>query len=246
MLDLALAGVVDQPVPAPVGGRVPGLAHQWIIDDGTTFTDITLVDAVGGINGTVQNTSASWPEWVASGGRWGGTGLRGAGDAARHVTIPNLPSLNGSNYTVCWWIIQTIASLSRGFAVDWSDGVASPAGAVAAIMHREVGAPTNSNRVYGNAINRGTPSGTCTALDIWCHHSITWNGANGEYFTDGISALGPWAEAGGAPSASDTIRLFSTQLGANHAENMIVSDLRVYNRALSASEILTVMTGANS
>lgn len=78
------------------------------------------------------------------------------------------------------------------------------------------------------------------AVDTTEHHCITGEGATLKHYVNGLPASITWSGTGtqAQPTAHSTARCFgSFNSGAGPMTNIIVSDVRIYNRALTESEV---------
>jgi len=82
----------------------------------------------------------------------------------------------------------------------------------------------------GGALRTGT-----LTVNKWYHIFFTYDGANSRVYTNAILADGPTAQT--APSA-ETYNLILMGLSVTYSSGGILDDLRIYNRALSAEEIM--------
>lgn len=206
-----------------------GLLSWWLSlpqgGKGNTFFDIA-----GKNHGTLTNG----PTWVAN-TRSGAIGpaldFDGSDD---HVLVPNTTQLEPSTVTVCGWFRMRAWSgydnlIGKSNSV-WSRGFAL-------VAH-----PESSGRI-GFFINNYTSGGlayiaqSSVSLDRWYFLCGTYDLANVRFYVDGIEA----ASSAFSTAINYTLTTDGFFIGRNHsslsAPNCVAADFRIYNRALSASEV---------
>ena len=207
------------PVPS---GPTPVAAFSF--DEGSGST---VADASGnGNNGTVANTT-----WAAAGKY--GKALSFNGTSSR-VTVPNAASLQ----------------LSAGMTLEaW----VNPATTTAA--WRDVIYKGNDNYyLMGTTDHSGVPAGGGTfagananafaasalATNSWTYLATTYDGANLRLYVNGTLAA-TQAKTGAITSSTNPLTIGSDPIWGQYF-NGLIDDVRIYNTALTASQIQTDMT----
>jgi glucose/arabinose dehydrogenase len=207
---------------------VPVASYSFNAGSGTTLADTS---------GSGNNGTLSGATWVV-GGRYGGAlSFDGLND---WVTVPDAASLDlRTGMTVEAWVKpSSLANTWRTVAVKETSG-----GLVYSLF-----ANSSANRPNGHVIAGGTyrevVGGAQIALNAWTHLAITYDGANVRLYVNGTQA-GTLAATGTMATSGMPFRI-----GGNSVWNEwfkgLIDELRVYNRALSASEIQNDMNTAIS
>jgi glucose/arabinose dehydrogenase len=216
--DIAAATTVDAP-PAPAG-----LVAGYTFDAGS---GLTLADVSGnGNNGTISG-GTSWTT-----GKYGGA-LSFNGSTGR-VSVPSSPSLGlSSAMTLMAWI-QPTASQS-----GWRT-----------IMQRQ------SDAYFLNASNDSgplRPSGggtfggdtswvtgtTASPVNAWTHVALTYDGATLRLYVNGTQ-VATGAASGAIQSSTNPLWIGGNNPYGEYFQGLI-DEARVYNRALSATDIQAAM-----
>ena len=72
-------------------------------------------------------------------------------------------------------------------------------------------------------------------LNTWTHIAVTYNGSRVVLYTNGASQS--FADTGNLASNSDNV-FIGSESGADRQFSGLIDEVKIYNRALSASEIL--------
>jgi hypothetical protein len=198
---------------------------------GTTWTDIAA-----GNNGTLING----PTFNSANG--GSIVFDGVDD---YVSIPNNNSLvfGNNNFTVSIWIKTPLASTGEGTPSQWGPiiskgcGTSAPSGTWWFAQNS-----TNSNRITFNISSNpgGTfVTGTTTPilLDGWHNIVFTRIGSTGSMYTD--STLTNTDTSSDSNLSSTTpLWIAGTSPSATKRTSMTLSQVQIYNRSLSAIEVL--------
>jgi hypothetical protein len=215
-------------VPINARAAVPGLVAAYGFEEGSGST---LNDNSGNSNnGTLQNG----PSWVTNGKF--GKALRFDGGNDR-VSIPDSNSLDlTTGMTLEAWVYPT--SIESG----WD-----------AILIKEYGSgPTYSILANGdgntpytyissNNIGYGAGGGTTLPVNSWTHVAATFDGATIRLFLNGTQVKTVSFSGAIQVSARELFIGGSTFL-SNEGFPGVIDEVRIYNRALSASEIASDMT----
>ena len=206
--------------------QVASLVAAYAFNEGagTTVADISGNGNTGTISGATWTTSGKF-----------GNALTFNGTSAM-VTIPNAASLNlTSGMTLEAWVYPTAAPTNWRAVVDKNvDGYYLMAST-------NVG---NRPAVGGTwtAGNQNTIGPSVLAVNTWTHLAATFDGAMVRLFVNGVQVA---TQAQVTPLASSTGTL---QIGADSyaGENFAgrIDEVRIYNRALSATEIQIDMATA--
>jgi hypothetical protein len=212
------------------------LVGWWKFDDGN---GTTAVDSAGGHNGTLING----PTWT-TGQIGGGLKFDGIND---YVEVPNNASLEPGYITLSAWIRPDI--LSRDMVLIGKSNYSNATAEQYDLAIKPSGIPYSSiKRNSSCAIGQGWKGVFSThplTIGQWCLVTSTWDGSvfklyiNGE-LTDSNSNV-PAGFIDSCPGG--TLRFgiwWSKDLCAFQG---VMDDVRIYNRALSADEVLQLYAG---
>src|SRR2546421_41505 len=208
--------------PSPAGAQTPGLVAAYAFNEGS---GTTVADASGNNNnGTI--TAATW----TTAGKFGNA-LAFNGTSAR-VTVPNAASLQlSTGMTLEAWVFPTGSLTSWRSVVDKTvDGY-------------YLMASTDQNNRPGvggtwTGGNQNVAAPTVLTINTWTHLAATFDGATVRLFVNGVQVA---SQAQTTPLATTPGTL---QMGANSYGEFFagrIDEVRIYNRALSATEIQTDM-----
>ncbi|HEY3181756.1 MAG TPA: LamG-like jellyroll fold domain-containing protein, partial [Gaiellaceae bacterium] len=201
-------------------GTGPVAAYSFDAGSGTTLADLSG----NGNNGTI--TGASW----TSGKNGGALSFNGS---SSYVTVPDAASLDLTTaMTVEAWIFATGSSFGTIVAKERTGG-GFPYGL------EQGGSDSDSY------VNTGTQyrSGISTlTLSTWTHLAGTYDGSTVRFYVNGILA-GSTTASGTLNQTSDPLRIGADLTWGEYFQGKI-DDVRVYNRALSTSEIQSDMAAA--
>lgn len=229
MIGGTVAGSCDVTCPAASAGAdvTSGLIHRWTFDENT---GTNAANAVGAQAGTLTN-GATWApgiygsavdldgsnDYVALGtmdvsGAASSIFLWLRADALTGNDIRFLAKANGSGEANHWWMLSTV------------DGILARA-------RLKTGGTTNT--VAGNF---ASPKQLTT--EKWQHIGFTYDGTNFKVYLDGV-------EVGNLPKtgALSTDNTVAAAIGRNGSDtaggyfNGKIDDVRIYNRALTATEV---------
>lgn len=150
-----------------------------------------------------------------------------------YVSVPNSSSLNPTNLTASVWAKSNVSTWNNyGFLLSKRDVY---------IIH-----PTQSGTVVNFYINNGswvsvgcTPT---TAITSWNMYTMTWDGTTLRCYINGVA--GGSSTPGGSINTSDTGELdIGKDDGQSRYFNGSEDEVRLYNRALSASEVRQLYKG---
>jgi hypothetical protein len=201
----------------------PGPVAAWSFDDGVGSV---LRASIGGLDGTIAGAT-----WSPAGRNGGALLFNGIDDM---VTVPPAAALNlTSGMTVEAWVYPTAlvtwrtVALKEGvndlaYALYASDATAKPEGLI---------------NVGGGAL---PANGTGTLpLNTWSHLATTFDGSMQRLFLDGVQ-IGSVAASGSLMQTIGALRIGGNSVWGEFFSGAL-DDMRIYNRALSTTEIQTDM-----
>ncbi len=225
--------------PAAQAGD-PTLIAWWKLDDGAGT--VVLDSSDYGNNGTVMNPNAGLGTggsvWFNDPERGMVISFNGADGSGAYVdTDVIIPALTLNNsFTWAFWAKQPAAQATNNDTIlgNRYGGTSSP-------LQFTKFTPTrfecyNDDGAYVNGINYNS-----IPADVWVHHALVIDGASQTYYRDGVPIL--------TNTMTKTMDENPFYMGADGfsgaAENWqgYLSDVRLYERALSAKEVLDVMAG---
>jgi Concanavalin A-like lectin/glucanases superfamily/Bacterial Ig domain/Purple acid Phosphatase, N-terminal domain len=210
-----------------------GLVAHWALDDGsgTTATDSSGNGNTGSlVNGPVWSTGVLAQALTFNG-------------AGSYVNVPHTAALNAYPLTIAAWIktgaTTAVSAIVNKFVAGTSNGyqLFVDNGRLCAWYLRDA-----ANYVYD-----GTSCTLAAAGFVdnrWHHVSFVVDAAGGRLFIDGVqrTALG-WAGTAGAPSTTQPVHLGDYAGAAGAVFSGLLDDVRIYNRALSPTEISNFYSG---
>ena len=200
-----------------------GLVAAFSFDEGSGST---VADASGnGNNGTVANTT-----WAAAGKY--GKALSFNGTSAR-VTVPNAASLQlSAGMTLEAWVNPaTTAAAWRDVIYKGNDNYYL----MGTTDHS--GAPAGGGTFAG--ANANAFAASALATNSWTYLATTYDGANLRLYVNGTLAA-TQAKTGTITSSTNPLTIGSDPIWGQYF-NGLIDDVRIYNTALSASQIQTDM-----
>jgi hypothetical protein len=217
---------VSAPVSVTVGnpGVSPvGLRAAYGLDQGSG----TLAPDSSGNNATGTLVGAGW----SAAGRFGGAlSLNGT---SGEVDLPGLGTFYKSGFTLEAWVRKQSSKLDVGLFGTWVSGQGG--GPMIWVDH---GAGRYRLTLGGSAGNY-LDSGRTPAIGQWQHVAATYDGSVARFYVDGSeTASAPFA---GNVGDSNTWRVGAYGATAGNFFDGLVDNVRIYSRALTASEIQTDM-----
>jgi glucose/arabinose dehydrogenase/chitodextrinase len=209
-----------------------GLAASWGFNENTGTTT-----ADGSGNGNTA-TLVNAPTWTAGQtGHGSALSFDGTND---NLTVPNSTSLNiaGSAITLSMWLKPTAAGGDHALIGKfWNAGMTSPYYQYGIEMQSGNTVPVFE--VGTSSGLRETSLGSAISTTAWTHLAIVFNGTQVQFYVNGALVSTK------ALSATLTARTNIMRMGADASPGQyykgLLDDVRIYNRALSASEVLTAM-----
>ena len=204
-----------------------GLAGNWTLDDGASAT--SFLDASGnGKTGTCSGGAC--PTWVSAAMNGGGYSFNGV---SNHITLPQV----FSHPTEMTWSILFKSNVSNAaeqrILVYNNDGV---------FFRINVNAGTpNLITAYAHGTSGGEYSSSTTAYDVTQWHVITATAKENDYlklYVDGQAIGSPVAIGGFRDLGGEYARYIGSARDSTLWANGIIDDVRIYNRALTAAEVL--------
>jgi len=208
-----------------------GIVGWWKLDDasGTTATDSSGQMNNGSITGTVSWTT----------GHLNGALIFNGSDTAVNVGTPSILNLTHVGTISCWVKYDNTAAAGSGKWPmilgngDWTNdlngymlALNSTAGSegqvIFQILNASSGIFVNSTLQYGD--------------NTWHHICGTWDGTNLTLYVNGTS-VGTTPQTIDAVSGVNPFVMGRNALAANSFYNGVIDDVRVYNRALSSTEV---------
>ena len=206
------------------GGNIPtdtftrGLVGYWAFEEGS---GTTANDASGsGNNGTLTNG----PKWAS--GKVGGALQFDGVDDYVDAGANSSTNITGA-ITIEAWIYL------RSYDVDYRTIV----GKSAQNWFRVEESPGNLRfYLYQGAVWKNISSTENINLNTWYHVVATYDNSTGKLFINGLDKSGASSLLGGGADSSSGILYISRSSGIGPWDGLI-DDIRIYNRALSATEI---------
>lgn len=202
----------------------PGLVAAYNFDAGS---GTTVADLAGNNIGLIRNAT------------WSNTGRYGKAlyfnGVNSWVTVPSSPSLDlSSGMTLEAWVRPT--DTQQG----WTDIIMKekPEGLVYYLT-----ANSDANLPAGGALIGGTEraiKGTSALpLNVWSYIATTYDGATQKFYLNGM-LIANRAQTGTIQSSTGALRIGGDSIWGEYFKGMI-DDVRIYNRALSHSEVQSDM-----
>jgi hypothetical protein len=163
-------------------------------------------------------------------------------DGTQYETISSNSSLNVTNLTLSTWVkFNSVNSAYHTIAGKWRIGV-NQQYVLQLNSDNTIGLFTGDGSTGGAAI---TTSGTFTpTTGVWYHIAATVSGTTGTIYINGISKASGTVSAIGTSSIEFTVGS-KKNVGGTYAEFLdgSLDDMRLYNRALSTTEITALAAG---
>ena len=209
---LALLGAA----PAWADPPPPGLVAAYAFDE-TSGT--TAVDASGnGRTGVV--VGATWAT-----GRYGGAlSFDGSDD---YVGLPALGTFYNSAFTLEAWVQKATTKNDVGIVGTWAGS-----GPMLWVDHLA----TRHHLTLGGSFSSYLDSGVNPSVGQWQHLAATFDGATARYYVDGVEVAS--RAFSGSVGNSNSWRIGAYGSVAGGFFDGLIDEIRVYDRALGASEIV--------
>ena len=203
-----------------------GLVAGFHCDEGsgTTISDSTANGHIGTLSGAT---------WTASGKYGGALVFNGSNN---WVTIPDHPSLDLTNAaTVMAWVYPTTLSGYRTIAMKETGGGA------AYYLYSGPGDLAMGGGGFGGGYQE-TSGGTVIPLNTWTHVAMTYNGTIFRVYRNGVE-VSTLSYSGSLDTSASSFRIGGNSIWNEWWQGRI-DEVRVYNRALTATEINTAKNTA--
>lgn len=201
-----------------------GLIGWWPFDDeAATPTDFSG----SGNNGTWNGAGVHTTTTSKVGGRAGN--FNGSND---YVSVPDVPSLNLSTFSIMAWIRPSDVSGDTMVVAKGNGSVRNYA------MQLGNGSPYLQSTFGGPSQWQSLSFGYTQTVNTWTHLVATFDGTTMNTYVNGaLSRTG----ARGTPDTTSTIMAIG-RLGGASSDYFpgVIDDVRIYSRALSAAEVLAI------
>jgi concanavalin A-like lectin/glucanase superfamily protein/Big-like domain-containing protein len=218
---------VSNAAPPPPPPPVPvGLVASYSFDEGT---GATLVDH-SGQNNTGTISGATW----TTAGRFGSAlAFDGVND---WVTVADSVSLDlTSGMTLEAWVYPTAFTAAQSVVLK-----ETPGGLAYSLYSNDSGTPSTWVRLNGALSGNSSVGTSQLPLNTWTHLSATYDGSTMRLFVNGTQ-VGTRAVAGALTVSTGALHLGGNAVWGEFFTGAI-DEVRVYNRALTAAEILSDMS----
>jgi len=213
------------------GGPVAGLVAAYGFNEGT---GVTSSDASGNNNTASLNTAI----WAVQ-GKFGNALFF---DGTSRVTVPDAPSLDlTTGMTLEAWVYPTVAGGGEFPAIMVKEAPPMPPYMLYGKIWLPTGPALPGMRAFTTAAYV-VSGGSVLPANIWTHFAGTYDGATLRVYINGTQIAG-LAATGALVNSTGQL-----SIGGNPAESNIeyfrglLDEIRIYNRALSVSEIQQDMT----
>lgn len=215
--------VYSYAISAKEVAQLYGLVGRWKLADtsGTTATDATVFNR----NGTVTGT----PNWSSD---CGGNPVFSFDGSTQYITVANASDFQPTSMlSVCAWVKGN----------TWKDG---SGGDVDTILRKGDATPNNYNLCISSgkvmfcldaADTAGILSNTVLSPGVWYHVAATWDGTTAKIYINGVLDA---SAAKAAPIGTDTRLIYIGGRSGTDYFNGMLRDVRLYNRPLTATEIV--------
>ena len=216
--------VASSPVGVTVsnaGVSAVGLQAAYGFDNGPLGT--TALDSSGNYR-TASLLGASW----STAGRY--AGAVSFSGTANEVDPPPLGTFYKTGFTLEAWVYRQTSKLDTGIVGSWTS---SQAGPMIWIDHIN----GDYRLTLGNSLSTYLDSGQPAAIGRWQHVAATYDGSTARIYLDGTLAATSTFTGNVGDSNSWRIGAYGSPAGGFFQG--LIDNVRIYGRALSASEIQT-------
>ena len=212
-------------LPNPPGDITTNLVGHWKLDEtsGTTAADSA---------GANSMTLANGPTWNTGGLSGGALSFDGTNDLAQKTSASGLPGANAPQTLAAWFRYSSAQTGSSKLFGTYN--AASNSG-----IQIGFSCCTGSINVekWGGAMLNSVS--TVPSANQWHHLAYTWDGTTNILYLDGI-------QVNSTTTTHQTAIPNSAQIGVNFGGvsyfNGLIDDVRMYNRALTANDVMTLFS----
>ena len=216
--------VASSPVGVTVsnaGVSAVGLQAAYGFDNGPLGT--TALDS----SGNYRSASLLGASWSTAGRYAGAVSFSGT---ANEVDPPPLGTFYKTGFTLEAWVYRQTSKLDTGIVGSWTS---SQAGPMIWIDHIN----GDYRLTLGNSLSTYLDSGQPAAIGRWQHVAATYDGSTARIYLDGTLAATSTFTGNVGDSNSWRIGAYGSPAGGFFQG--LIDNVRIYGRALSASEIQT-------
>jgi len=215
-----LNGTGTTTLAAPVRALRPGLVAAYGFEEasGANVADLSGKGHTGVIFGATRVTSGKFGKALSFDG------------ISNWVTVASSPSLNlTTGMTLEAWVNPASTS------TDWRDVIMKEQRAEAIYdLYADTGAGQPGGGVFMSSENI-VSGGSSLPANTWTHLATTYDGANQILYVNGVQVASR-AQTGAIKVSAGPLRIGGDSIWGDYFQGLI-DEVRVYNRALSASEI---------
>ncbi|MFH1881675.1 MAG: LamG-like jellyroll fold domain-containing protein [Planctomycetota bacterium] len=197
----------------------PSLVGWWTFDEGTG--DIAADSSGNGNDGTLHGPV----EWTTEGKLGGAMKFTGP---YNYVLVENSPELNPTDaITIAAWINPSWTGNNRILQKGTSDN-----------QYRLIKEWGDNTKFHLSGVGALFPQGVLPPLGEWTHFAATYDGSAMKMYFDGL-VVAEMSASGDIATSDEPIFIGNKHSTAPAGDefNGILDDVRIYNRALSQSEI---------
>jgi len=219
------------PPPSPLPA-IPGLIAYWPFDEGTGA--VTADISGSNFKGTFSNNPMWVPGVIGSAVRFNATDNANDNDDPRIIVGRNF-NVAGVPYTVTAWVNPT------DFA-DWRAILSKRDRYAASMMRFDLGLARGTGRVYTNSSRSYLMFSYAPPANTWTHLAIVASSSGTQLYVNGVLVQTMAVMNLGDSATANTV-IGGTGEGSggdNDPFKGMLDEIRVYNRALSASEVQLV------
>lgn len=221
----AVGVTVSNTVPPPATGLIAAYAFEE--GTGTTTADATGKAHTGTISGAAWSTAGKNGKALA---------FDGVND---WVTIADAADLDlTTGMTLEAWVKPS--SLSGWSTVVMKEGSTT---ALAYSLYANDGNPWPALTARFGSVDRSAVGTARLTLGVWTHLAATYDGAVMRLYVNGVQ-VGTRAQTGNMNVSAHALRIGGNAVWGDEYFAGLIDDVRIYNRALTASEIQTDMNTA--
>ena len=218
------------------GGPIAGLVAAYGFNEGTGATSR---DASGNNNTASLNTAT----WTTQGKYGGGLSFNGAAI----VSVADAASLDlTTGVTMEAWAFPAVTGGGEYATLLMKQNSSGALPTHVYALHGRAYVSDTGPRLPGLRINTGTSfpvvsGGSLLAANTWTHVAATWDGSVMRVYLNGIQVASR-AAIGSLVNSSGQLSIGGHRFLSSEYFNGILDEIRIYNRALSPSEIQQDMT----